>query len=91
MTGQWVTPETRDAVIDFERCWRRTSELAADRFVAWIGSRPSQCYDWRARYGNVNEHKAWVPRDHWLTRRSGRRSSPIITTIGTRDTVAWPT
>jgi hypothetical protein len=23
-------------------------------------------YDWRKRYGKVNEHNAWVPRDHWL-------------------------
>jgi len=67
VTGQWVTPETRDTVIDFVRRWSRKSELPADRFVAWIGISPSKFYDWRARYGKVNEHNAWVPRDHWLT------------------------
>lgn len=23
-------------------------------------------YKWRERYGKVNEHNAWIPRDHWL-------------------------
>ena len=23
-------------------------------------------YDWRERYGKVNEHNGWVPRDFWL-------------------------
>jgi putative transposase len=27
----------------------------------------SKFYDWKARYGKVNEHNDWVPRDHWLT------------------------
>jgi transposase InsO family protein len=29
-----------------------------------VGS--SKFYDWRARYGRVNEHNGWVPRDFWL-------------------------
>jgi len=23
-------------------------------------------YNWRQRYGKVNEHNGWIPRDHWL-------------------------
>ena len=23
-------------------------------------------YSWRERYGKVNEHNGWIPRDHWL-------------------------
>ena len=23
-------------------------------------------YDWRKRYGKVNEHNGLVPRDHWI-------------------------
>jgi transposase InsO family protein len=34
--------------------------------TAWLGVRSSKFYDWRSRYGKVNEHNAWVPRDHWL-------------------------
>jgi len=26
----------------------------------------SKFYDWRQRYGCVNEHNGWVPRDFWL-------------------------
>lgn len=37
------------------------------RFLPWIGVGASKFYDWRARFGKVNEHNAWVPRDHWLT------------------------
>ena len=38
-----------------------------NRFIPWIGIGTSKFYDWKARYGKVNEHNAWVPRDHWLT------------------------
>jgi putative transposase len=27
----------------------------------------SKYQDWVTRFGKVNEHNAWVPRDHWLT------------------------
>jgi transposase InsO family protein len=35
--------------------------------VGWIGITRSKFYDWRCRYGHVNEHNAWIPRDFWLT------------------------
>jgi putative transposase len=34
--------------------------------TVWLGVGSSKFYDWRSRYGKVNEHNAWVPRDHWL-------------------------
>jgi putative transposase len=37
------------------------------RFLPWLGLGTSKFYDWKARFGKVNEHNAWVPRDHWLT------------------------
>ncbi len=36
-------------------------------FLPWIGIGASKFHDWIARFGKVNEHNAWVPRDHWLT------------------------
>lgn len=36
------------------------------RLIAWLGVSSSKFYDWRSRYGKVNEHNALVPRDHWL-------------------------
>ena len=37
------------------------------RFLDWIGIAKGKFYDWRKRYGKVNEHNALVPRDHWIT------------------------
>ena len=53
-------------MVDFVRRWSTRTEIPADRFVEWLGITTSKCYDWLARYGKVNEHNAWVPRDHWL-------------------------
>ena len=35
-------------------------------FLLWIGLATSKWHDWKRRYGKVNEHNAWIPRDHWL-------------------------
>jgi transposase InsO family protein len=35
--------------------------------MPWLGITRSKYHDWIARFGKVNEHNAWVPRDHWLT------------------------
>ena len=40
--------------------------MPVKRFVAWLGVGASKFYDWRERYGKVNEHNAAVPRDAWL-------------------------
>ena len=48
------------------RHWTEKTELPAKQFVAWLGIRESKFYDWRLRYGKVNEHNAWMPRDWWL-------------------------
>lgn len=37
------------------------------RFLPWLGIGTSKFYDWKHRFGKVNEHNDWVPRDHWLT------------------------
>jgi transposase InsO family protein len=52
--------------VDFVNRWSEETEIAAGRLVGWIGVPKSKFYDWRARYGKVNEHNGWVPRDHWL-------------------------
>ena len=40
--------------------------MPAKRIVGWIGIGSSKYHDWQGRYGKVNEHNAWVPRDHWV-------------------------
>jgi len=61
-----VPHDTRDQVVDYVRTWSEKTEIPARRLVAWIGLARSKFHDWRQRYGKVNEHNAWLPRDHWL-------------------------
>ncbi len=53
-------------MVDFVRRWSEKTEIGAGRFIHWLGVRTSKFYDWRERYGRVNEHNGWVPRDFWL-------------------------
>jgi transposase InsO family protein len=53
-------------VVDYVRHWNERTEIGVCALVLWLGITLSKFYDWRRRYGRVNEHNAWVPRDHWL-------------------------
>ena len=48
------------------RLWNERTEIPAGQFVGWLGITLSKFHDWRRRYGKVNEHNAWIPRDWWL-------------------------
>jgi len=56
----------RDQVVDFVRRWSEKTEIRMGRFIPWLGVTASKFYDWRQRYGCVNEHNCWIPRDFWL-------------------------
>ena len=58
--------DVRDQVVDFVRGWSEKTEIGVGRLVHWLGVAASKFYDWRQRYGCVNEHNAWIPRDFWL-------------------------
>ena len=49
------------------RTWADKTEIAVSHLLLWVGIGTSKFHDWKARFGKVNEHNAWVPRDHWLT------------------------
>lgn len=57
----------RDNVVDYVRKWSDKTEIAATKMVNWIGITRSKFYNWQLRYGKVNEHNTWIPRDFWLT------------------------
>jgi len=61
-----VAHDVRDEVVDFVRRWSEKAEIGAGRFIRWLGVTASKFYDWRERYGRVNEHNGWIPRDFWL-------------------------
>ena len=48
------------------RRWSQRTEIAVCTLVCWLGIALSKFHDWRRRYGRVNEHNAWIPRDWWL-------------------------
>jgi hypothetical protein len=61
-----VPHDVRDQVVDFVRRCSEKTEIGVGRFPQWLGIGASKFYDWRQRYGRVNEHNGWIPRDFWL-------------------------
>lgn len=66
MSAIWVPHDVRDTIVDFVRSWSEKTEIALSRFIGWLRIAPSKYYDWKKRYGKVNEHNAWIPRDFWV-------------------------
>ena len=58
--------DTRDALVDFVKYWTERTGISVTLFITWIGITASKYYNWRDRYGRVNEHNALIPRDFWL-------------------------
>jgi putative transposase len=56
----------RDAVVDYVNYWKDRTEFPVKRFFGWLGVREGKFYEWKNRYGKVNEHNGQVPRDWWL-------------------------
>jgi len=52
--------------MDFVNEWSAKTGIAVSFFILWLGLASSKFYSWRARYGKVNEHNGWIPRDFWL-------------------------
>jgi len=52
--------------VDYVRRWNQRTEIPAGQFIGWLGITSSKFHDWRNRYGKINEHNAWIPRDWWL-------------------------
>jgi len=52
--------------VDFIRYWSSRTEIPAKLMIGWLGIVASKFYDWKRRYGMVNEHNSCIPRDFWL-------------------------
>lgn len=52
--------------MDYVRYWSDRAELEKKTLIQWIGISRSKFYDWQKRYGKINEHNRWIPRDFWL-------------------------
>ena len=53
-------------MVDYVRYWTDQAETPAKQILGWMGVPEGTYYKWRKRYGQVNEHNGWIPRDHWL-------------------------
>ena len=49
------------------RDWSDKTEIIVEHFIGWLGMHRAKFFDWKNRYGKVNEHNCHVPRDNWLT------------------------
>ncbi len=52
--------------MDYVHYWKERAEIAAKQILRWMKVSEGTFYKWRQRYGKVNEHNGWIPRDHWL-------------------------
>jgi putative transposase len=53
-------------VVDYVHYWKGRAEQPAKQLLRWMKVSEGTFYKWRQRYGKVNEHNGWIPRDHWL-------------------------
>ena len=53
-------------MIEFVRRGSERAGISAARFIRWLKMAPCKFHSWQERYGRVNEHNAWIPRDFWL-------------------------
>jgi hypothetical protein len=74
LKGVWVPHDTRVEIVDFVHRWSSKTGITALCLLLWIGLSRSKWHDWKKRYGKVNEHNAWIPRDHWWAKRKRRLS-----------------
>jgi putative transposase len=52
--------------VDYTNYWSERAETPAKQIVQWIGIAQSKFFDWKKRYGKVNEHNGAIPRDFWM-------------------------
>jgi hypothetical protein len=58
----WVPHDIRDQVVDYVQHWRKRTDLGVAHFIVWLAIGSSKFFEWKRRYGRVNEHDALIPR-----------------------------
>lgn len=61
-----MSHDLRDSIVDFMRLWSGKTEIPLTWFISRLGIAMSKYYDWKHRYGRMNEHNSWIPRDFWV-------------------------
>ncbi len=64
MSGEWVSREIRDEMLEFVEYWRQRGEFKVSRLLKWMDLSASKYYDWRGRQGQENRHNGQIPKTH---------------------------
>ncbi|WP_396216801.1 transposase [Gemmatimonas sp.] len=67
MTGRWVPPDQRDAVVDCVTWLSTRTALPVRPMLARLGIARAKYVRWTASYGAVPTPHGPLPREHWLT------------------------
>ena len=66
MSDRWVTPETRDEIVDdLERLTKRAGSSLTKALILLELDR-SRFYDWKKRLGTENKHNGMIPKGSWI-------------------------
>ena len=66
MSGRWVKPEVREAVVELVDYGITRVGMPLKRLLRWLGLAPGKYYDWKRRQGQPNRHNGQIPSRHWL-------------------------
>jgi transposase InsO family protein len=61
-----VPHDIRDSIVDFIRYWSEKTQIPVKLMLSWSSLPAGKYHEWNKRYGKVNEHNCWIPRDVWL-------------------------
>lgn len=61
MKDAWAEPDERDEVVDYVRYWTDKTDVKASKMISWIGISRGKYYNWKSRYGKVNEQNILLP------------------------------
>lgn len=62
-----MEPDLRDRIVDTITLIQEVTELSIQWLLSKASIGKSRYYDWKRRYGKLNEHNGKIPRDNWLT------------------------
>jgi hypothetical protein len=66
LNGVWVSPDTRDSVIQKIEEINSKTGVPISKLLKAINLQPSKFYEWKRRFGLPNQHNGKIPRDFWL-------------------------
>jgi transposase InsO family protein len=54
--------------VDFVRVTSTKVDFSVNRILVFMDFEPGKYYEWKKRYGKINLHNSYIPRDYWITK-----------------------